>query len=193
MRHQLKLAVAEVRVASGAGPDQVETQRQILEFCAEHPDALYRSCLEGHLTGSALIVDPKQSAVLLIHHKKLGRWLQPGGHVDGQGDLGAAALREAQEETGIEGLELIEPAIDLDIHAIPSRGPEPAHRHFDVRYLVLAPPDAVVSINDESLEARWVTTDDPDGLIASAELRRLVDRGLSYWGLLLQTRLRPSN
>lgn len=150
-----------------------------MAFCELHPDALYRSCLEGHLTGSALVVDRSRRAVLLIHHVKLDRWLQPGGHVDGNGDLAEAALREATEEVGIPGLEVCEPAIDLDIHEIPERGDEPAHLHLDVRFLVLAPPGATPTTNHESLDARWVTGEDPEGLIASEELRRLVDKGLT--------------
>lgn len=176
---ELARAVATVEAMETADPEQAELKQRILTFCAEHPDALHRSCLEGHLTGSALVVDPTRAATLLIHHRKLDRWLQPGGHVDGNGDLAASALREAVEEVGIEGLQVVEPAIDLDIHSIPERGNEPAHLHLDVRFLVIAPPDAAATINHESLDARWVTVDDPDGLIASEELRRLVRKGLA--------------
>ncbi len=176
---ELAIAVDIVRSLGVESTEQAALQQQILDFCATHPDALYRTCLEGHLTGSALVVDPSRNATLLIHHAKLDRWLQPGGHVDGKGDLAAASLREALEEVGIEGLEVCEPAIDLDIHAIPERGDEPAHLHLDVRFLVIAPPDAAATINHESLDARWVTADDAEGLIASDELRRLVDKGLA--------------
>lgn len=176
---ELARAVNIVRSLTVESPEQAALQQRILDFCAAHPDALYRTCLEGHLTGSALVVDPSRNATLLIHHAKLDRWLQPGGHVDGDGDLAASALREALEEVGIEGLEVCEPAIDLDIHAIPERGDEPAHLHLDVRFLVIAPPDAAATINHESLDARWVTAEDADGLIASGELRRLVDKGLA--------------
>lgn len=176
---ELAKAVATVAAIEVASPEQAELQQRILDFCETHPDALYRTCLDGHLTGSALVVDPVREATLLIHHAKLGRWLQPGGHVDGNGDLAAAALREAEEEVGIEGLRVHEPAIDLDIHSIPERGDEPAHLHLDVRFLVIAPPGADASINHESLDARWVTAADPEGLIASTELRRLVDKGLA--------------
>ena len=173
------MAVQMVGSLAVESDEQAELRQQILDFCALHPDALYRTCLDGHLTGSALVVDPSRGATLLIHHAKLGRWLQPGGHVDGNGDLAASALREALEEVGIEGLEVCEPAIDLDIHAIPERGDEPAHLHLDVRFLVIAPPDAAATINHESLDARWVTSDDAEGLINSEELRRLVDKGLA--------------
>ncbi len=175
---ELSRAVEAILEADLASDSQRELQRQILDFCDRHPDALHRRCLTGHLTGSALIVDRSRKAVLLIHHTKLERWLQPGGHVDGEGDLASAALREAEEETGISGLRVIRPAIDLDIHAIPERGSEPAHLHLDVRFLVIAPPGSDPTINHESIDARWVTIDDPDGLIGGAELRRLVDRGL---------------
>lgn len=169
-------AVAQVRADSD---DQRRLRDRILAFCEQHPDALHRSCLEGHVTGSALVVDPSRCAALLIHHAKLDRWLQPGGHVDGNGDLAEAAVREATEEVGIQGLRVCEPAIDLDIHEIPERGDEPAHLHLDVRYLVLAPPGSAPTINHESFDARWVTREDPERLIASDELRRLVDKGLT--------------
>jgi len=179
---ELAAAVSVVRSLVAESDEQAALQQRILDFCATHPDALYRTCLDGHLTGSALVVDPSRNATLLIHHAKLERWLQPGGHVDGNGDLAASALREALEEVGIEGLEVCEPAIDLDIHAIPERGDEPAHLHLDVRFLVIAPPDAAATINHESLDARWVTTEDAEQLIASDELRRLVDKGLAMSG-----------
>ncbi len=151
----------------------------MLAFLDEHPDALVRSCLTGHLTGSALVVDDDTGKVLLLHHAKLQRWLQPGGHADGEGDLGAVALREASEETGLTGLVLVRPAIDLDMHAIPARGAEPEHVHLDVRYLILATSASGVVINDESTASRWVDPVAERHLLASDDLRRLVDAGLA--------------
>lgn len=110
----------------------------------------------GHFTGSALVVSADGTRTLLTHHRKLGRWLQPGGHADGDADLAAVALREAQEETGLLGLR-IEPAIhDLDRHWIPERGDEPGHWHYDVRFLVHAGAreDFVVSAESDTL-AWW--------------------------------------
>lgn len=179
---ELARAVDVVSSTTTDSNEQAILKERILEFCRDHPDALYRSCLDGHLTGSALVVDPSRAATLLLHHVKLDRWLQPGGHVDGSGDLAASALREAAEEVGIEGLEVCEPAIDLDIHAIPERADEPAHLHLDVRFLVVAPAGSAPTINHESFDAQWVTIDDPHGLIGGAELRRLVDKGLSLAG-----------
>ncbi len=172
----LDLAKTFVREAVDVDP---ETRRSILEFCAQHPDALHRSCLAGHLTGSALVVDPSRNASLLIHHAKLDRWLQPGGHADGDGDLGRVALREATEETGLTGLSLVLPAIDLDIHEIPERGAEPAHLHLDVRFLVLAPPGAVADHNHEALDAQWVTADAASTYMGDGELQRLFRKGLA--------------
>ena len=168
----LELAMAQVRAADG--PEGA--RREILEFCAAHGDALWRSCPPGHLTGSALVVDPNTSTVLLIHHAKLDRWLQPGGHADGDGDLGRVALREVGEETGLRTLRLCPPAIDLDVHEIPPRGDEPAHRHLDVRFLVLADAPDELDHNHEALDARWFGVDDP---ALTGELSRLVDAGLA--------------
>lgn len=174
MASELEVAVEQVK-ASAAADEAVRTR--ILDFCDAHDDALHRTCLSGHLTGSALILDRSRQQVLLIHHAKLDRWLQPGGHADGEGDLGAVALREAEEETGLRGLQLVSPAIDLDVHDIPERGDEPAHVHLDVRFLVLAGSDTETEINHEALDARWIDLDDPEGLIASDELRRLINAG----------------
>jgi 8-oxo-dGTP pyrophosphatase MutT (NUDIX family) len=172
----VELARAHV-VAAQIGEDEEPVRRRILDFMADHDDVLYRTCLAGHLTGSAMVVDATATRVLLLHHAKLDRWLQPGGHADGDGNLAEVARREAEEETGIDGLQVVTPAVDLDIHAIPRRGDEPEHVHLDVRFLVLAPPAAEVAINHESLGARWARPDD-DAIRTSAELSRLAGRSL---------------
>ena len=116
---------------------------EVLAFLDRHPDPFDRRILEGHLTASAVVVSAAGDRVLLLHHRKLGRWLQPGGHAEpGEGDAERIALREAWEETGIPGLVLHPSAprpLDVDVHPIPARGDEPAHRHLDLRYLVVAP------------------------------------------------------
>ncbi len=127
----------------------------VLTFAASHPDALHRSCVEGHLTGSALVLDHRGEQVLLMHHRKLQRWLQPGGHTDGEANLAVTALREAEEETGIIGLRIALPAIDIDIHRVAPPAEDP-HDHLDVRFLVVAPPEAVLSGNHESTALKWV-------------------------------------
>lgn len=171
-------AVQHLRDAELEGRQQLDARKQMLKFCKAHEDALHRTCLEGHLTGSAVVVDPSRNKTLLLHHTKLGIWVQPGGHADGDGDLGRVALREAEEETGLSNLRLVTPAIDVDSHHIPERGSEPAHVHHDVRFLVLAEPGAIEDTNHESTDARWVGLEDPEGLLASVELNRLVRRAL---------------
>lgn len=174
------LSTARQLVAAFATTHPVVAEHRafILEFVDQHNDALHRTCLAGHLTGSAVVVDAACERVLLMHHTKLDRWLQPGGHADGNANLASVALREATEETGVEGL-LIDPdPVDLDVHGIPDRGAEPGHWHLDVRFLVRAPAEAEVVGNDESLDLRWfepasIVTVDPDG-----ELTRLVTAAL---------------
>ena len=95
----------------------------------------------GHITGSAWVVDIAGNRVLLADHAKLGRWLQPGGHSDGDPDTLAVALREAREESGLDVRALDDAIFDIDVHRIPARGDEPAHLHFDVRFLVQAEHD----------------------------------------------------
>lgn len=176
---QLATAISQIKEANLSRWAEDDMRRKVLQFCVDHPDALHRTSLEGHLTGSAVIIAPGRREVLLIHHKKLDRWLQPGGHADGEGDLAQVALREATEETGIEGLEVVTPAISLDIHDIPTRKNEPRHLHLDLRFLVLAPIDAEVSADPtETNGAQWFAEDSPE-VQASAELRALVSRGLT--------------
>lgn len=160
-------------MAAPAGPEQ----RQILALLADHPDALERSCRPGHLTGSALVIDPADHRILVLYHSKLQRWLQPGGHADGDPDLARVALREAVEEIGIVGLQLVEPAIDLDIHRVDPPGESP-HEHYDVRFLVIAPVGSEPVGNHESKALRWISSSELASVDADSGLYRLVDRGL---------------
>ncbi|MGI9624639.1 MAG: NUDIX hydrolase [Acidimicrobiales bacterium] len=174
----LETARAIVAGVPSTSPESEVAKGQILDFIADHPDALYRSCLAGHLTGSALVVDNARERVLVMLHRKLGLWLQPGGHADGEGNLAAVALREAEEETGVAELRVADPPVDCDVHRIPARASEPEHLHLDVRYVVLAPADAEASGNHESRALRWATLGQLDELAGDESLRRLARVGL---------------
>lgn len=144
-------------------------------FMAAHPDCLWRTCLDGHLTASAWIVDPERKRTLLTHHRKLDRWLQLGGHVDGEADLAAAALREAAEESGLTRLRLVSPEIfDVDRHRIPARGAEPEHWHFDVRFLIEADPAEPLKISSESKDLAWVALEEVAVRNSEESLARMV-------------------
>ena len=177
---QLDVAVGHLLDARCEGIADIH-RIAVLEFIAAHPDAASRSCAPGHLTGSALVVDATGTRTLLMHHRKLGRWFQPGGHADGDTNLAAVALKEAYEETGIAGLQVYVPAIDVDIHEVRPPAEEP-HLHLDTRFLVVAPLDAVEQGNDESLALRWVTESQLDELepALDASTRRLISVGLGW-------------
>ncbi|HTW83028.1 MAG TPA: NUDIX hydrolase [Candidatus Sulfotelmatobacter sp.] len=134
---------------------------RLVAFVASHGDAAFaRSLLVGHVTASAWIVDPRRTRTLLTHHRKLGKWLQLGGHVDGESDLRRAARREATEESGLADLRFALAGIyDVDVHAIPARGAEPAHEHFDVRFAFEADPAAPLIVSAESKDLAWVPLD----------------------------------
>ncbi len=128
-----------------------------LRFVEAHADCLLRTCAPGHLTGSAWIVSPDRGRTLLTHHRKLDKWLQLGGHADGDCDLRAVALREAREESGLTGLKGVSPEIfDLDRHWIPPRKTDPGHYHYDLRFVFEADPDEPLALSDESKDLAWV-------------------------------------
>ena len=134
----------------------------------------------GHFTGSAWLVSADGARVLLTHHRKLGRWLQLGGHADGDANLAHVALREAEEESGLVDL-VAEPAIfDIDRHAIPARGSEPEHWHYDVRFVVRATGSEAFAVGEESLALAWKPVVEMAGDPASDEsLRRMATKWLA--------------
>jgi 8-oxo-dGTP pyrophosphatase MutT (NUDIX family) len=160
-----------------ADETEARHRERILRFVRLHPHPFDRGIGEGHLTGSAITVSRDGRRTLLLHHRKLDRWLQPGGHGDPGETLGEeVALREAHEETGIEGLSLHPLAprpLDVDVHDIPARGDEPAHEHLDLRYLVVAPAGATLTPQLEELHGiRWVRWEEVESLGPDTGLRR---------------------
>jgi 8-oxo-dGTP pyrophosphatase MutT (NUDIX family) len=182
LAEQADLAAARAAVLSARPGDELHeaNRARILAFLDAHPDALHRSCLEGHLTGSAAVIDPSTRQVLLLLHAKVRRWLQPGGHADGDGNLARVALREATEETGIADLQVLTPAVDLDVHRFhDAAGREPDHLHLDVRHLVVAPAGAVATTNHESEGVRWVPVDRLGTVDVDTGTRRMVRAAVS--------------
>jgi 8-oxo-dGTP pyrophosphatase MutT (NUDIX family) len=180
-RHEGSPVAARALIAAYAArapsAEQAETARRMLAFIDAHPDCLWRTCLEGHLTGSAWVIDRARRKTLLTHHRKLGKWLQLGGHADGEEDLAAVALREAREESGLADVRLASPEIyDLDAHAIPARGSEPAHIHYDVRFLCEASSEAPLQVSDESHALAWLELDAVVQLNPEESLLRMVRR-----------------
>jgi len=149
-----------------APPEESGTIRRFRTFIRENEDCYSRSLLEGHLTGSAWIVTPAFSHCLLIHHRKLNRWLQPGGHADGIHDIQRVARKEATEETGLTSPVLYTPAIfDLDIHTIPERKEVPEHLHYDVRFIYVADPEAPLNISPETNHVAWWSLQAAEALV----------------------------
>lgn len=165
-----------VSVLSGWRPasrGQRSLREAFLGFLAARPDACARSCEPGHITASALVLSSDGSHVLLTLHPRVGAWLQLGGHCEPvDTTLAGAALREAEEESGIEGLKIEPVPVHVDVHPITCSLGRPT-RHFDVRFVVHAPPDASAVRSDESLDLRWWPLDalpDPDGATGLAEM-----------------------
>lgn len=162
-------------------PEQLTAKDAILHLLTDGPRVLSRDHTEpGHITASSWIQSPCGQFVLLCFHRKLQRWLQLGGHVDGDNDLLGAAMREAQEESGIAAFEpVVTGVFDLDIHPIPARGAEPAHQHFDVRFLFRARTTELVC-SAESLDLRWVRADEITSLTQEASLARMAQKARRF-------------
>ncbi|MFI2185809.1 NUDIX hydrolase [Streptomyces sioyaensis] len=170
----MSLHADAARVLTGwpaPSPAQEKLRLTYLGHLAAHEDGMWKPCKEGHLTASALVIDPAAGRVLLTLHRKLKMWLQMGGHCEPEdASLAEAALREAREESGIaQGLTLLPGGpVRLDRHHTPCAV------HLDVQYAALAPEGAVAAISDESLDLRWFAYDEVPG-VADASVAQLVD------------------
>lgn len=130
----------------------------------------------GHVTGSAWIVNEAGSRTVLVHHAKLGKWVQPGGHCDGEANVLAVALREAKEETGLIVTPVDNDIFDIDVHLIPEYWSTPEHWHFDVRFLLQADDASVPQVSSESRAVRWVSLHEAVGLNNSQSLMRMINK-----------------
>lgn len=188
-RYQFSEAYARVlRVldAHQAADDKEAADIELIKrMIAEHPGILSKTCEAGHITASALIVDRASRRTLLHFHKRLGRWLQVGGHADSETDIATVALREAREETGLTDLAFYptgEPAlpIDFDAHSIPRSHETPEHLHLDFRYLLVTRrPESIAPAAGESTQFKWLSFDEALALEVEIDpsLKRLLRKG----------------
>ncbi|OZI06649.1 NUDIX hydrolase [Siphonobacter sp. BAB-5385] len=166
-----------LQLLNGYEADTAEEQgmkTELTAFVRQHEDCFERTLLVGHVTGSAWVLDKTRTLVLLMHHRKLDRWFQPGGHCDGNPDVQEVAQREAWEETGVVVKPVSEAIFDVDIHTIPARGQEPEHLHYDVRFLFEADATQPIVINQESKDIRWVPLADVTTLNDEESIARMV-------------------
>lgn len=163
---------------AAAWPEEATEVRLFIDLLGEGEHAFLRERLEGHFTASALLVSADGRRTLLTHHRKLDRWLQPGGHADGDTDLARVALTEATEESGLTGLRVEGGIFDLDRHWIPERKGVPGHWHHDVRYVVRAGDDERYVVGEESNDLAWL---DIDAVAADASMDPSLRRMARKW------------
>ncbi|MGI8821046.1 MAG: NUDIX hydrolase [Chthoniobacterales bacterium] len=157
--------------------DEEEPRTRMVELLDTQRGCFLRTTFPAHFTGSALVVNAEGSRALLHHHRKLDRWLQFGGHCDGEEDVLAVACREAHEESGIAHLIVASARpFDLDLHQIPAHGAEPTHWHYDIRYVLIAPEGSTAGASSESRELRWFTAEEMERLPLDPGLQRLLGK-----------------
>lgn len=172
-------------------PTETKVVSRIKDLVRNHSNCLHRDCMPGHLTGSAWVLSHDGSKHLLLHHRKLKKWLQPGGHADGQVEINQVALREVNEESGLSNLKIIdncspEGLLDIDVHLIPARYQadgtliEPEHEHHDLRFLIQCTAEQDPIVSEESHEVRWFTASEVRQQTNETSVLRLLDKAEAY-------------
>jgi 8-oxo-dGTP pyrophosphatase MutT (NUDIX family) len=173
------LALLRAHAALPLDPHEKAMTAEVIRFAESEPECLHRTCVPGHLTGSAWVVSPDRKRTLLTHHHKLDKWLQLGGHADGDGDLLSVALREAREESGLTRLRVVSGEVfDVDRHWIPERKTEPGHYHHDLRFMIEADPNEPLIISNESKDLAWVDINAVTSLNTEESMARMVRKTL---------------
>lgn len=172
---RLEDELTNYRPANDIEARQRESIVRFLARCRENgANPFCRSTREGHITASAWVVDPAAGQVLLVHHRKLNKWLQPGGHCDGEADILAAALREVEEETGLTNIHTAGGIFDVDAHEIPACVEDPAHVHYDIRFLMLGNSSEQPVASAESRAVRWMEFEDIPRCTTEESVLRMV-------------------
>jgi len=155
-----------------------EEQKFVVPFLEllTHKNCFQRTHLPGHITGSAWIVNPEKTKTLLVHHAKLNKWVQPGGHADGHENILNVALREAEEETGLKSLKTLGDIFDIDIHLIPERKDFPEHFHYDIRFLVEGTEQEPIVVSEESHDVRWISLSELDRITSERSVLRMREK-----------------
>jgi 8-oxo-dGTP pyrophosphatase MutT (NUDIX family) len=167
-------------------PDEFETIDRIRRLLRDYEHCFHRDCFPGHITSSAWIVSRESGAVLLTHHRKLERWLQLGGHTDGEPDVLSSAVREAEEESGLRIFQAIPRTgpceiLDVDVHDIPARGSEPLHQHHDIRFLLeVSEAQTIRHQEAESKQVSWFSEAQTETRLDEESLLRMA-RKASDW------------
>ena len=174
--------IRQLREYRSRWPGEAGTVDRFIDFVSSHPDCFERHLAIGHVTGSAWVVDRAGARVLLTHHKKLDLWVQLGGHADGDSDVLRVARREAAEESGLAGLELVPGGIfDVDVHRIPAGGEGPEHFHWDIRYAFRAAGGEAFRVSAESHELRWVGIQSLASVTAEESMLRMARKWRRLW------------
>jgi 8-oxo-dGTP pyrophosphatase MutT (NUDIX family) len=174
-------------------PGEADVVDRIYDLVCAHRDCFERTCRPGHITGAAWILSADRRRCLLTHHRKLDRWLQLGGHADGQWHVDEVALREAREESGFTSFNFVPVhglliPLDIDVHEIPERRDEfghiieDAHEHHDVRFLLIAHSNEAIRASDESHDVAWFTPEEVRRRTDEESVLRMLQKALELLG-----------
>lgn len=170
-----------LKVYHAESPTEINFKNKFSDLL-KHPRAFHRDHLQGHVTGSAWVLNENHTKVLLVHHAKLNRWLQPGGHADGDENVFNVALRELEEETGIRNVKQLNSGIfDLDIHPIPARKDFPLHDHYDVRFAFQANDNDSLIVSEESHDVKWIPLSDLSRYTDNQSIFRMASKSIALF------------
>ncbi len=168
--------IAELEKYREAHRAERTTVAQFIAFVRENENCFDRELTIGHITGSAWVVNARGTHALFTHHRKLEKWLQLGGHADGDPDVLAVAIREVMEESGLVATPLSAKIFDLDAHVIPARKDVPEHIHYDIRYLLQTSGDEAYTVSHESFDLRWIPLEEIIQFTEGEDTHRMAEK-----------------